>query len=362
MFDLVIDQPTVGPWESAMVGLRIAGADQEQLLRWIAKPKIARAGTPEASWPAHFLLMWNTTDRVAPVDLSKRISALSGDRAGIIEGNGGVASYPSDEPPERILVVRSAFRADRRVPLAFGTQVEPNEVLTARALVPLQRGDFVTAVARFDDVAARFPLERPVQGVPSVPLSEFAFASAKSGDPLKLERFLAGLPSETRFFELSLAKAYFDGIAHKNHQAAVGDLEQAFRFMDHYLGGSPPAEYQFAEAAERLYRETADSRFRDRAAEWAHRFQQLQPWAAWAYVMEAELTVDVAVRREALIKALFLDPLSQRLKTMPEADLAIARKALHERGNPFARRTDSVNRMVPDRSSNSFARIFGSTN
>ena len=162
---------------------------------------------------------------------------------------------------------------------------------------------------------------------------------------------LAGLSSETRFFELSLAKAYFNGIAHKSSDAALGDLARAFGFMDHVVGATPPTEYQFAEAAERLYRETGDSRFRDKAAKWAHNYQHLQPWSAWAYIIEAGLTTDVAARREALVKALFLDPLSPRLKSMPEAELAIARKALHERGNPFARRVESVNQMIPDSSS-----------
>lgn len=253
------------------------------------------------------------------------------------------------------------FRADRRVTLPFGTEVEINDVLTARALVPLQRGDFSSAVTRFDDVAARFPIETPLDGATNV-LSEFAFASVKESDPLKLERFLAELPKETRFFELSLAKAYFDGIVHEDHDAALRDLDQAFGFMDHYLAAAPPTEYRFAETAERLYRETGDFRFRDRAAKWAHRFQHLQPWSAWAYVIEAELTTDVAARREALVKALFLDPLSKRLKTMPEAELAIARKALRERGNPFVQRTESVNRMTPDRRPFASLEPFGSIN
>jgi hypothetical protein len=71
---------------------------------------------------------------------------------------------------------------------------------------------------------------------------------------------------------------------------------------------------------------------------------------AVACEVEAELTVDVAARREALVKALFLDPLSQRLKTMPEAELAIATRTLHEPGNPFARRAESANQMIRDRS------------
>jgi hypothetical protein len=152
---------------------------------------------------------------------------------------------------------------------------------------------------------------------------------------LNLERFLAGLPRETQFFQLSLAKAYFDGIVHKNQNAALRDLDRAFGFMDDYVGATPPSEYQFAEAAERLYRETGDPRYRERATKWAHSFQHLQPWAAWAYVMEAELTGDPAARSDALVKALFLDPLSQRLKAMPEAEMAVAREALRKRANPF---------------------------
>lgn len=85
--------------------------------------------------------------------------------------------------------------------------------------------------------------------------------------------------------------------------------------------------------------------------------------AAWVYVNEAELTVDDAAQREALIKALlFLDPLSPRLKTMPPPELAIVWEALNEHGNPFARRTESANQVIRDRSPIASLEILGSIN
>jgi tetratricopeptide (TPR) repeat protein len=62
IFDLQLDQPLgVGPWESAMVGLRIARTSQDELYRWISQPKIAHAESPALSWPAFLLILWNTT-------------------------------------------------------------------------------------------------------------------------------------------------------------------------------------------------------------------------------------------------------------------------------------------------------------
>ncbi|HWX33018.1 MAG TPA: hypothetical protein VNZ53_37010 [Steroidobacteraceae bacterium] len=347
IFNLLTDQPMgFPPWESAMVGLRMAGTDQNGLTRWIAQPKITRAGTPAISYAAHFLTVWNTTDRMAPFDFAERVATLTDERTGIIEGDGRVASYPTNKPGNRFLVVRSDFRADQRAVMTLGTRVDSDEILFARALVKSQHGDFSTAVSRFDDLAARYPIEREVGDADATyALPDFAYASAKSGDPLSLERFLTGLPSDAQFFTLYLAKAYFDALTHKKNDAALSDLDDAFSFMNHIFGATPSNEYQFADVAERLYRETKDPRFRDRSVRWAHSFQRLQPWAAWAYVVEAKLSVDSSARRTALVRALFLDPLSPRLNAIPDAELVAAREELRK-GNPFVRRTDANPRTV----------------
>jgi hypothetical protein len=339
-FDLLLSQPLgPGPWESAIVGLRIAGTTDADLYRWVNRPDIAAAGNGALSWPATLLLMWSTTDRVANTGLAERVASLGHEPIGLIEGDGRVASYPGVQPGNRFLVIRSDFRADQRPSLKFGAAVPSSELLFARALIPLSRGDFKEAVSRFDELAARYPIEREVQNADAVyALPDFAYASAKAGDPLQLERFIQGLPAGTQFFELALARTYFRAIAHHDDDAALADLQQGFVLIEHFLGRTPSTEYQYAEAAERLYRATGDKRFRDRAVLWAHSMQRLQPWSAWAYAMEAELADDHAARRAALVKAMFLDALSPRLSSIPAADLDWARIQLKD-GNPFIRRS-----------------------
>jgi hypothetical protein len=335
-FNLLLSQPLgPGPWESAMVGLRIAGTTEADLDRWVERPEISVAGTPAASWPATLLLMWATTDRAASAGTVERVASLAHQPTGLIEGDGRVASYPGVQPGNRYLVIRSDFRADQRPPLKLGTAVPSDQVLFAQALIPLQRGNFAMAVSRFDELAARYPIEREVLNADAVyALPDFAYASAQAHDPLQLEQFLKRVPPGTQFFELALAQAYFQAIGHHDDDSALLSMEQAFVLIEHLLGRTPSMEYQYADAAERLYRSTADKRFRDRAVTWSHVMQRLQPWTAWAYAIEAELADDPAARRAALVKAMFLDPLSPRLKAMSTADVNWARTQLSN-GNPF---------------------------
>jgi hypothetical protein len=336
-FDLLLSQPLgPGPWESAMVGLRIAGTTEAELDRWTKRSDISAASNGAISWPATLLLIWSTTDRVPNAGLADRVASLAHEPIGLIEGNGREASYPSVQPGKRFLVIRSAFRADQRPSLKFGTAVPSDEFLFARALIPLSRGDFAAAVNNFDELAARYSIEREVQNADAVyALPDFAYASAQAGDPLRLERFIQQLPAGTQFFELALARAYFRAIAHHDYAASLAELQQAFVLIEHFLGRTPSMQYQYAEAAERLFRATDDKRFRERAVTWSHTMQRLQPWSAWAYTIEAELADDPAARRVALVKALFLDPLSPRLSSTPASDLDWARQQLKDDGNPF---------------------------
>ncbi|MGH8143990.1 MAG: hypothetical protein ACREU2_15925, partial [Steroidobacteraceae bacterium] len=284
-------------------------------------------------------------------DLPDRIAAMDGEPRGIIEDNiGRIASYPSTTPGQRYLVTQSAFRATTRTPLKTGMAVPSDQPLFARALVSLQRNEFARAVNEFDALAARYPIEMEVENADATyALPEFAYASAKAGDPLKLEQFVDTLPPDPQFFALNLAKAYFEALRDHDTRGSLQRLQNGFFEMAHYLGRTPSMEYQYAEAAERLYHDTGDRRFREAALSYVHLMQRLQPWAAWAYAIEAELSTDPQARMSALVKGLFLDPLSPRLLALPAAELARARAALRS-GNPFVRpqpsghasRTDSV--------------------
>jgi hypothetical protein len=167
-------------------------------------------------------------------------------------------------------------------------------------------------------------------------LPYFAYASAKAGDPLKLRAFLTGL-KEKRFYEICLAGAYFDALMDHDSSAALKELDQALLWVPRDDDArAPSGDYQYVDTAERLYKDTGDVRFRDRALEWSRSLQRMLPWLSWPYAVVAELSNEVGERRSALVKALYLDPLSPRLKSVPAADIEYAETQLSA-GNPFAR-------------------------
>jgi hypothetical protein len=341
---LVARAPGPGIWDSAMVGLRMRATTPSELTSWLATPEIARANGRAIPWSAGFILIWTSTDRAAPADLVERIRALAYEPRGVIEGNGRSASYPSAQEGARYLISRSAFRADQRPVLKDQAPTDSDFYYFSQALVALERQDFSGAVSHFDEIAARFPIEKYLTNGDSVyVLPEFAYASSKVSDPLRLEPFVAALPADQQMFESYLATSYFQALIHHDAAAALAALQKALFRIDHFTGRSPSMEYQYANAAERLYRETGDPRFRDAALTWAHSSQALQPWTAWTYTIEAELSPEASRRETALVKALFLDPLSPRLKSIPVGEMQKARTTLQS-GNPFLHQSPSERR------------------
>lgn len=293
---------------------------------------VNRHAFPVSAW---FQLLWTTTDRDADADLADRVRRLGFEPRGSSNADGRSAFYPSPNEGSSYLITRSDFRADQRPVLRDMTPLDSDSYYFAQALMALQRQDLSAAVSHFDEIAAHYPIERYVIGCDAAyALPEFAYASAKVGDPLKLESFVASLPQESPLFEAFLAQAYFQALRHHDSLASLQYLQKAFHVMDHYPGRTPSMEYQYANAAERLYLDTGNVAFRNLAVTWAHTFQTLLPWAAWAYSMEAELNPDASGRQTALVKALYLDPLSPRLRKISPGEMKQAQDKL-AKGNPF---------------------------
>jgi hypothetical protein len=72
-----------------------------------------------------------------------------------------------------------------------------------------------------------------------------------------------------------------------------------------------------AEACEWLYAESRDKRYLDFALDWARRNQGMMPVNAWAYALEARHSTDEQQRLRATGIALYLDPESERLASVP---------------------------------------------
>jgi hypothetical protein len=230
-------------------------------------------------------------------------------------------------------------------PIVVESPIDSSLVAYSAGLLAMQHGDFAGAVSRFDEVATHFTIERYINPIDAAyALPDFAYASAKADDPLSLEPFLAKLPNQV--FEGDLALAYFQDIRHHDTTAALQSLEKAFGLMDNVVGRWPSMQYQYAETAERLYKDTHAVQFRDLAVSWARTVQTLQPWTAWAYAMEAELAENAAQRSAVLDKAYFLDPLSPRLRAIPAAELEQAQRRISSGGSPFKLPSNSAARPI----------------
>jgi hypothetical protein len=283
----------LGLWDSATVGLRIRSTTPAQLDQWLTQPPVGQSQTQGVTWRTTFLLNWSITDREGGPDLVAQMRTMGQEPEGITEDRiGKYSSFPSDDPNSRPTVPRSDFRSDQR---------------------PLLK------------------VESPIDAAYALP--DFAYASAKADDPLSLEPFLEKLPKQV--FEGELALAYFQGIRHHDTTAALQSLTKAFGLIDNVVGRWPSMQYQYAETAERLYKDTHAVQFRDLAVSWARTVQTLQPWTAWAYAIEAELAENAAQRSAVLDKAYFLDPLSPRLRAIPAAELEQAQRRISSGGSPF---------------------------
>jgi hypothetical protein len=336
-FNALLDRPLGWlPWESASLGHRIEAATPAQLKAWLNSPQVRRAVAGTDPLAAEHLVEWALTDRDSFPDLVSQVRALAGEPRGVIENTGGrIASYPLDPNGNRMLVARSAFREDTRPKLAAGTPVDSQLALYAAAAAAWADRDYPAAVAAFDAVAARFPFERAVQGDATQILGYFAYSAAKTGDTLGLEAFVSAFPEDQQDFDYFLAIAAFRALRHADVDGSLKALKQAYLGIGNF-SRIPSAGYQYADVTERLYRDTGDARFRDIVIDWVRRYRQAQPFAAWAYAMDAALTADPTARRQPLVIALYLDPLSPHLKGIQPAEITAARVELAE-GNPFLR-------------------------
>ena len=107
--------------------------------------------------------------------------------------------------------------------------------------------------------------------------------------------------------------------------------------MDGPCADGTISELESKELTPHNYKETGAAEFRDIALEWARLCQKSQPWHAWAYAMEANLSEDSPARRRAIAMAHYLDPYSERLNTLPSSTVEAATVAFGN-ANPFRQR------------------------
>jgi len=135
-------------------------------------------------------------------------------------------------------------------------------------------------------------------------------------------------------FETHLVNAVVAALS-GNHAAGLRELRLAQAHMSE--GGQTrliPQEYAFVELAEWLAQDTGKSAYVAVVVDYARAYQLYEPWTAWSYAFEAAHAKDQASRVRAAALALWLDPDSRRLQSLPERLKSSAKQWL-QRHPPF---------------------------
>ena len=327
----VYDNPQV--WLAADVGLRMRGGDWEDNKRWLLSEPYRSSKSQGTTSAQRLALMLSAIDRAPAPDLVKTMRELAGPPNTAIDGR-----MVTRKPASGTLFIgypRSAFRAKKRAPVRDGTLVESEFVYFADAYLELRKGNYRAAVESFDRMADYYAVEGSVlHHFPGFALPYFAWASAKTGDPLGLEAFVRRLrDGRGGDFDRSLALAFFAGLRNE-HKTAQKHLLLAFHHRPFTENRPIFTEYQWAEACEWLYLATKNEEYLRLALDWAHRYQQVMPVSAWAYALEARYTTDEQQRLRATGIALYLDSRSERLASVP-AGLRERAQQWFAANNPF---------------------------
>ena len=135
-------------------------------------------------------------------------------------------------------------------------------------------------------------------------------------------------------FETHLVNAVVAALS-GNHAAGLRELRLAQAHMSE--GGQTrliPQEYAFVELAEWLAQDTGKSAYVAVVVDYARAYQLYEPWTAWSYAFEAAHAKDQASRVRAAALAMWLDPDSRRLQSLPGTLRSTAKQWL-QRHPPF---------------------------
>jgi hypothetical protein len=307
-------------WRAADVGTRIERRPWSEVKQWLLSEPIRTSPSKAYNFALNAALMQAAIDRKPAPDLAVVMRSIEGEPKAVAEGGSKEVRVPSGEGLN-VSTARSAFGPKANTTFAADIKVASHYILFAEAYVPLRDGNYAEAVSRFVDMAGFYPIEGSTfSSFATYALPYFAFAAAKSGDTVGLERFLSGLPQAKRGFDFNLAMAFFTGLRSES-DAAIKYLNAAFYTRLYTLGEDRPifTEYQWAEACDWLFDATGNRVYQAMALNWAKAHQAVQPMYAWAYAMEVKHTRSEAARERALGFALYLDPQSERIAQIPAA-------------------------------------------
>lgn len=335
-FNIIVNrQGGYHPWETALAGHHIASLTEAEIGEWAQRYKELISSTGD-SYAAFYLLRAGVTDRVPTAKLAELIEKLDH------------PVWELDRPPQRHVYREAADRRtkaivgpqnrDRRsvLPINFpGTdsakKVPSDLAYFAQAYRAIRMSDDAEAARLLGEAADLYNLGDNRFGYL---LPYFAFASAQAGDTAHVEKVLSTFNPKQQRFDFHLANAVLAGLRDR-----VDDADKHLtlaRYRRPHTEDRPLfSEYMYAEICELLYDATKRDAYRQRLVDWAGKARQFFPWYSWPYGMLAKYSKDANERQSAMAISHYLDKNSERLQSLPQAEIEAAVRELGQH-NPFA--------------------------
>ncbi|MES2036576.1 MAG: hypothetical protein V4495_01955 [Pseudomonadota bacterium] len=330
-------------WRAADIGYRIDQRSWADIAAWLLKDEIKNIKYEQYKPALILAILHNSVDRMPAADLPEVMKSIEGKAIGNYSRR-PTFTISTDSHGETV-IPPSPFSSRENTKI-MTPELWSDSIMFADAYLSFRKQDYREAAAKFYTMEAFYPINYEASlNQYAYTLVYFSWASAKSGDPYKLEAYLdkIGVLSSAEH-DYYLSKAIFTGLRGETPKA-LQYLNLAFN--NRGRNGIRPIlkEYQWAETCELLFEATNDKTYRDLALKWSKTYQKLNPIYAWAYAMEAKLTSSPEDRLRALGIALYLDPQSERANAFPESLRQQAKKWFAS-NNPFARAAARNNKLA----------------
>ncbi len=302
-------------WGAAMTAHRVAGLGSAGLREWTGQRLSRLPADASRDDLLSYALLEEFTDRVPAADFAAYIKQLAGDARVALQPNGQVVA--ANAPPANAEVLGpSQFGHERHAKIIAADTIPNRYAVLAEALAAQSAGHYADAVAAFDRLSAYYKIE---DGSLSFALPYFAYAAAKTGDSLGLQKYLDSLPDDATNYDVALARAVFYALAGK-HDQAQAQLDKAFHFWPYGTSMRDlRSGYEYLDICAALFEATGDARYRQAALRLGRTLRQVEPTRAYGQALVAYLGDQENERVEALAMALYLDPRSRWAALAPAA-------------------------------------------
>lgn len=320
---------------SALVGFRMAGADERAVIEWARRPDVQAAGE-RGNMGATLLLEFVTTDRTPSQDVVDALQSLDRPVWRLKEGIRPVIRALSNDG-NGLIVGPDAPERDQNWPVGPADDGRKDKVKSDLAYFSagyraLKLKEFAAAKSIFDEAATLYDMTRHTVYM----LPYYAYAAARAGDVSPIEGILGKMKDEQQGPDYFLARAILAAAAGQNDEALKALDVGRCRFL--YLKATPiRSTYVYGDISEALAELTGNAKIREFALKYARAFQKIEAWHAWPYAMEARLARNAKDRGRALAMAYYLDPKSEWLSALKKVEIEHAVKT-YGMANPFLQR------------------------